>query len=193
MDLEVRRGERVALVGASGVGKSVLTRVALGLQAPDDGTATIDGRSALDMDEVERAGLVCWAPQDPYLFPISIAENVRIADPGAGDDAVETALRRVGAGPWIDRLPDGIHTRVGEFGARCSGGERQRIGLARVALSPATFAVLDEPASHLPRDEVHAAIEGAVAGRADRGLLLVTHHRDELDLVDRVVSLDPEG
>ena len=189
VDLHLDPGERVALVGASGVGKSLLTRVMLGLEGPDRGSASIDGRPAASMDERDRASIVCWAPQDPYLFPTSIADNVRIAAPDADDAAVEEALRRVGAGPWLDRLPEGVHTRVGEFGARCSGGERQRIGLARVALSDAPFAVLDEPASHLPRDEVHAAITGAIAGNPHRGVLLVTHHDDELTLVDRVVTL----
>ncbi len=193
VDLDVGPGERVALVGASGVGKSVLTRVMLGLQAQDTGSAAVDGHPVADMDEARRAAAVCWAPQDPYLFPTSIADNVRIARPDADDAAVEDALRRVGAGPWIDSLPDGVHTRVGEFGARCSGGERQRVGLARVALSHAPYAVLDEPASHLPRDEVHAAIRGAIDARADRGVLLVTHHRDELELMDRVVPLDAPG
>ncbi len=190
VDLDVAPGERVALVGPSGVGKSVLTRVMMGLQARDAGTAAIDGRPVERMDETERAEAVSWAPQDPYIFPTSIADNVRISNPDADDAAVEEALRAVGAGPWIDRLPEGIHTRVGEFGATCSGGERQRIGLARVALSSAPFAVLDEPASHLPRGEVHAAIRAAVDGHPGRGVLLVTHHDDELELMDRVVTLD---
>ncbi len=189
VDLVVGTGERVAIVGPSGVGKSMLTQIVLGLTRPEEGSVTIGGVDITGLDDAGRSALMCWAAQDPHLFPVSIADNVRIADPDANDDRVEWALRAVGAGPWLDALPDGIHTRVGEFGARCSGGERQRVGLARVALSRAPLAVLDEPASHLPRNEAVDAIRAAVDARPGRGLLLVTHHMDELELVDRTIPL----
>jgi len=189
VDLTIAPGERVALMGPTGVGKSTLAEVALGLLEPSDGVAAIDGVPARGLDDEHRASLITWAPQDPHLFPTSIAENVRIARPDADDHEVLAALEAVGAGPWVDRLPDGVRTRVGEMGRACSGGERQRIGLARVALSRAPYVVLDEPASHLPRDEARDALRAVFAAHPGRGGLLITHRADEADLADRLMRI----
>lgn len=190
VELDLRPDERVAIMGPSGAGKSLLTLMLLGLAVPDEGSVTFGGVDVALLDDGTRSRTLCWAPQDPYLFPTSIAENVRMARPDADDVQVERALRRVGAGPLIDRLPAHIHARVGEMGTSLSGGERQRVGLARAVLSDAPFVVLDEPASHLPSAEALDALQAVCDAQANRGCLIVTHHDEEAALADRVLVLN---
>ncbi len=189
VDLDIAPGERVALTGASGAGKSTLADVLVGFAEPSAGQARTGG---VDLEHADGAALretVRWAPQDPHIFATTIAANVRIAAPEADDAEVEAALRAVGAGPWLDALSDGLATRLGEFGERCSGGERQRIGLARAYLCGGGLVVLDEPASHLPHDEALAALAAVMDAEAGRGVLLITHRRDEVALTGREVRL----
>jgi ABC-type transport system involved in cytochrome bd biosynthesis fused ATPase/permease subunit len=134
VDLEIAAGERVALTGASGVGKSTLADVLAGFAEPSAGEVRAGDVDLADVDGAALRETVRWIPQDPHIFATTIGANVRIAAPDADDATVDAALRAVGAGPWLDSLPDGLATRLGEFGERCSGGERQRIGLARAHL-----------------------------------------------------------
>ena len=193
VDLEVAPGERVALTGGSGVGKSTLADVLAGFAEPTAGRVRVGG---IDLERVDGGALrqtVRWMPQEPHIFATTIAANVRIAAPDADDAALVSALRAVGAGPWLDALPDGLATRLGEFGERCSGGERQRIGLARAYLCGGGLLLLDEPASQLPRDEALAALAAVIEATPGRGVLLVTHRREEVALGDREVRLAPRG
>ena len=162
VDLDIEPGERVALTGASGVGKSTLADVLAGFAEPSAGEVRAGGVELADMDGAALRETVRWIPQDPHIFATTIAANVRIAAPDADDATLDAALRAVGAGPWLDSLPDGLATRLGEFGERCSGGERQRIGLARAHLCGGALLLLDEPASHLPHDEALAALSAVM-------------------------------
>ncbi|PTL55553.1 thiol reductant ABC exporter subunit CydC [Paraconexibacter algicola] len=195
VDLDVAAGERVALTGPSGCGKSTLVDVLLGFVDPDpaSGAVTVGGADVTRADGAALRRTVRWAPQDPHVFPTTIAANVRVAAPDADDATVEAALRAVGAGPWLDRLPRGIHTRLGELGEHASGGERQRIGLARALLGGGRLVVLDEPASQLPRADALAALTAVADADPTRGVLLVTHRPEELALADREVHLTPGG
>jgi ABC-type transport system involved in cytochrome bd biosynthesis fused ATPase/permease subunit len=189
VDIDVAPGERVALTGPSGAGKSTLADVLAGFATPDGGEVLIGGRDLAELDGDALREVVRWIPQDPHVFATTIAANVRIASPGADDAELERALRAVGAGPWLDALPDGIATRLGEQGERCSGGERQRIGLARAYLCGGRLLILDEPASHLPRHEALEALSAVMDVDPSRGVLLVTHRREEVDLASREVRL----
>lgn len=189
VDLEIAPGERLALTGASGAGKSTLADVLAGFAAPTAGDVRVGGVELEHIDGRALRETVRWMPQEPHIFATSIAANVRIAAPGADDATLESALRAVGAGPWLDSLPDGLATRLGEFGERCSGGERQRIGLARAYLCGGGLLILDEPASHLPRDEALAALAAVMDASPGRGVLLVTHRREEVALASREVRL----
>jgi thiol reductant ABC exporter CydC subunit len=193
VDLDIAPGERVALTGASGAGKSTLADVLAGFAEPSAGQVRTGG---VDLEHADGAALretVRWIPQDPHVFATTIAANVRLAAPGADDATIEAALRAVGAGPWLDALPDGLATRLGEFGERCSGGERQRIGLARAYLCGGGLVVLDEPASHLPHDEALQALAAVMDAAPGRGVLLVTHRREEVALTERELNLDAAG
>ncbi len=189
VDLDVAPGERVALTGPSGCGKSTLADVLLGFADADAGAARVGGADTRSSDGTALRATVRWAPQDPHIFPTTIAANVRIAAPEADDQTVELALRAVGAGPWLDALPAGLQTRLGEFGEQCSGGERQRVGLARAYLAGGDLVILDEPASQLPREEAVAALAAVMDAAPRRAALLVTHRPEELTLAAREVRL----
>jgi ATP-binding cassette subfamily C protein CydC len=189
LDLVIAPGERVAVEGPSGIGKSTLADLLAGFLQPGAGDAQVGGVALDQADGEALRRLVRWIPQHPHVFSTTVAGNVRIAAPDADDATIEAALRAVGAGPWIDALPDGLATPLGEHGARCSGGERQRIGLARAYLCGGELLILDEPASHLPRDEALSALRAVLDVDPGRGALLIAHRREELALADRVVSL----
>lgn len=189
VDLDVAAAERVALTGPSGCGKSTLADVLVGFARADGGTVEVGGIDLSSADGDALRSRVRLAPQDPHVFPTTIAANVRIAAPAADDATIEAALRAVGAGPWLDALPHGLDTRLGEFGERCSGGERQRIGLARALLAGGDLIILDEPASQLPADEAVEAIAAVLDVDPRRGALLVAHRPQEVCLADRQVAL----
>ncbi|MFJ4920557.1 thiol reductant ABC exporter subunit CydD [Streptomyces sp. NPDC088725] len=187
--LTVEPGETVAIVGPSGVGKTTLLDVVLGFALPDEGRVRVGGRdlSALDLDRWRER--IAWVPQRPYLFAGTIAENVRLARPGADDAAVEDALRDAGAHDFVAALPEGANTVLGEDGSGLSAGQRQRLALARAFLADRPLLLLDEPTAALD-GETEAGIVDAV-GRlaAGRTVLLVVHRPALLAVADRVITL----
>lgn len=189
VDLDIAQHERVALMGPSGAGKSTLAEMLVGFVAPDAGSVTVGGVDVREDDGGRLRRLVRWAPQDPHLFPTTLAANLRIAAPDAADEELERALRSVGGGPWLDRLPQGLQTPLGEQGERCSGGERQRVGLARALLAGGELVVLDEPASQLPPGEAIEALQAVLDADPSRGALLITHRSQEASLAGRTVHL----
>jgi thiol reductant ABC exporter CydC subunit len=190
----VAAGERVALVGASGAGKSTLAALLVKFLPTRGGRVELVGADGirqfgeLDGDDVRRAVGLC--AQDTYLFDTTIAENVRLARPGASDDQIREALGRAHLLDWVDGLPAGLATRVGEHGARVSAGQRQRIALARTLLAGFPVIVLDEPTEHLDEPTAAALMADLLAQTADRTLLLLTHRQAELHAFDRVLRLD---
>ncbi|MFC9235880.1 thiol reductant ABC exporter subunit CydD [Streptomyces decoyicus] len=191
---EVRPGETVALVGPSGAGKSTLLSVLLGFTEPHAGRALVDGRDIASLSPESWRQRIAWVPQHPHLFAGTIAENVRLARPDADDAAVRTALGDAGALDFIDALPDGMATRLGESGAGLSAGQRQRLALARAFLADRPVLLLDEPTANLD-GATEEAVVGAVRRLAvGRTVLLVVHRPALLAVADRVVRLpEPVG
>ncbi|MFF3743617.1 thiol reductant ABC exporter subunit CydD [Streptomyces kronopolitis] len=191
---EVRPGETVALVGPSGAGKSTLLSVLLGFTAPAAGRALVDGRDIASLEPESWRQRIAWVPQQPHLFAGSIAENVRLARPDADEAAVRAALADAGALDFVDALPDGTASRLGESGAGLSAGQRQRLALARAFLADRPILLLDEPTANLDgatEEAVVAAVRRLAAGRT---VLLVVHRPALLAVADRVVRLpDPAG
>jgi ABC-type transport system involved in cytochrome bd biosynthesis fused ATPase/permease subunit len=126
---------------------------------------------------------------DPHVFGSTLAENVRFARPGASDAEVAGALRTAQLGPWLDGLPRGLQTMLGDGYAHVSGGERARIGLARAILADQPVLVLDEPTAHLDNATARAVTDDLLAAGEGRTLLWITHGRIGLDRMDRVLDL----
>ncbi|WP_037708054.1 thiol reductant ABC exporter subunit CydD [Streptomyces griseus] len=188
--LTVEPGETVALVGPSGAGKSTLLDVVLGFTEPEAGGAVrVGGVDLAELDPEAWRARIAWVPQRPYLFAGSIAENVRLARPGASDAEVRAALRDAGADSFVDGLPDGAGTVLGEDGAGLSAGQRQRLALARAFLADRPLLLLDEPTAALD-GETEAGIVDAVRRLAEgRTVLLVVHRPALLAVADRVVTI----
>jgi len=182
-------GERMALVGPSGAGKSTVGQLLLRLLEPEDGRITVDGVALGSLDRHAWARRVAWVPQTASLFHGSVAENIRLARPDASPEEVVRAAELARADAFIRRLPAGYDTQVGERGARLSGGELQRIALARAFLKDASVLVLDEATAHLDsrhEAEVQEAIRRLVEGRT---VLVIAHRLNTVVDADRIVLL----
>ncbi|MFM9612599.1 thiol reductant ABC exporter subunit CydD [Streptomyces niveiscabiei] len=185
----VEPGETVALVGPSGAGKSTLLDVLLGFTRPTEGQVRIGGADLTGLDLEEWRSRIAWVPQRPHLYAATIAENVRLARPDADDTAVRRALADAGALEFVDALPAGLDTVLGEDGAGLSAGQRQRLALARAFLADRPVLLLDEPTAALDgatEAEVVAAVRRLVEGRT---VLLVVHRPALLEVADRVVRV----
>lgn len=189
-DLALMPGRSVALVGPSGIGKSTLAELAVRFREPDAGSILLGGvpLAAIGGNAVREA--VRLSPQDAYLFTTTLRDNVALGRAGAGDADVRAALAAVGLGEWLDSLPHGLDTEVGEAGARVSGGQRQRIAAARMFLADARFLIFDEPTAHLDPaggDDLQRRL--VALARPRRGVLVITHEHAALDAFDEVLEL----
>jgi thiol reductant ABC exporter CydD subunit len=189
VDLDLHPGELVAVVGASGAGKTTLGRVLLGLTRPDEGFVVAGGRPLTDADLDRWRERVAWASQHPALVPGTVAANLALGRPGADPAAIQEAARLAGADRFVRRLPAGYDTVVGDGGHGLSAGQRQRLGLARALLRDASLVVLDEPTVHLDAAAATRVGETVEALRGSRTILLLTHDPDLAARADRVLGL----
>ncbi len=190
MDLELVPGKRVALVGPNGAGKSTVAAVLLRFCDLSAGTATLCGHDLASFDADDVRSLIGGCPQDPHIFDDTIAANLRLAKPDAGDDELSDAAARAGLLPWIRALPHGLQTSVGAHGAAMSGGERQRLALARALLADPAVLILDEPAASLEPASRRALMTDLLAVTTGRATLLITHQFDGLAQMDEIIVLD---
>ncbi|THA37704.1 thiol reductant ABC exporter subunit CydD [Streptomyces sp. A1547] len=190
MDLNLEAGRRIAVVGSSGAGKTSLAQALLRFLDPHEGAYTLGGTDArtLDSDEVRRIVGLC--AQDAHLFDSSVRENLRLARTGASEEELRQALAAARLLEWADGLPDGLDTLVGEHGERISGGQRQRLALARALLADFPVLVLDEPAEHLDLATADALTADLLAATEGRTTVLITHRLAGLEAVDEVLVLD---
>lgn len=187
LTLRIPSGARVALVGPSGAGKTSLLRILAGLEEPADGQILVDGRPLTAPERQERAAMLT---QHVELASTTIADNLRVVAPAADDATLDAALTRAGLAAELARWPEGIHTAVGEGGALLSGGQRRRVGLARLLLQERSLLILDEPTADLDRESeqtVRALLADAQEGRT----VIETSHRLRAALeADLVIVLE---
>ncbi|MFD3614350.1 thiol reductant ABC exporter subunit CydD [Streptomyces sp. NPDC058676] len=185
----VETGETVALVGPSGAGKSTLLNALLGFVRPSEGRVLAGGVDLAEADLEQWRARIAWVPQRPHLFAGTIAENVRLARPDADDTAVRRSLTDAGALEFVDALPQGADTVLGEDGAGLSAGQRQRLALARAFLADRPVLLLDEPTAALDGATEAEVVEAVRRLAVGRTVLLVVHRPALLSVADRVVRL----
>jgi ATP-binding cassette subfamily C protein CydCD len=186
----VRPGGTVALVGASGAGKSTVAGLLLRFFDPQQGRITLGGTDlrALRLDDLRRH--VALVAQDTYLFNDTLEANIRLAGRDASTADVRRAIDRAALGDFVDRLPEGLATRVGERGVQLSGGQRQRISIARAFLKDAPILILDEATSHLDtisEQQIRAALDELMAARTS---LIIAHRLSSIQNADMILVLE---
>jgi ATP-binding cassette, subfamily B, bacterial len=190
LDLHVAPGESLALVGATGSGKSTVAGLLARLYDPEDGRVLLDGLDLRDLrlGEVRRA--VALVFEETFLFSESVRENIRVGRPDADDEAVQRAAELAGAAEFVDRLPDRYETVLGERGFSLSGGQRQRIAIARAILADPAVLVLDDATSAVDatkEHEIRAKLAEVMRGRTT---LVIAHRPATIALADRVAVLE---
>jgi thiol reductant ABC exporter CydC subunit len=188
-DLWLPAGHRVAVTGPSGSGKTTLAMVLLRFLDPSAGTVTLAGTDITELDSDAVRSVVGLCEQDAHIFDSTLRENLRLARPAATDAELRDALRGARLSGWADSLPEGLDTPVGEHGAQLSGGQWQRLALARVLLADFPVVILDEPAEHLDEETADALTGDLLAATAGRTVLLITHRPVPAAQVDQVLRL----
>jgi thiol reductant ABC exporter CydD subunit len=190
LDLELSAGETVALVGPSGAGKSTIASLLLRLAEPTSGRVLADGFDVAAVDPQAWRRQLAWLPQLPSVLRGTVAANIRLADPTASFERVRAAAELAGAAGFVDDLPLGYETVVGDGGRPLSAGQARRLALARVFLRNAPFVILDEPTAHLDDDSADR-IAAAIDEQRGRCTMLVISHRSELAAhCDRIVRIE---
>ncbi|MCB1735802.1 MAG: thiol reductant ABC exporter subunit CydD [Gammaproteobacteria bacterium] len=183
-------GETLAVIGASGAGKTSLMNLLLGFVEPDAGALRINGTPLPDLDLAGWRSHIAWLPQNPRLFAGSIADNIRLGAPDADDTAVIAAARAAHADAFIDKLPHGYETAIGEAGAGLSGGQIQRIALARAYLRDAPLLILDEPTASLDAESETLINDALAVLCRGRSVILIAHRLQTLSLADRILVME---
>ncbi len=189
VDLDLAPGRRIALVGPSGSGKSTIAAVLLRLLDHREGSYTLAGGDVRDLGEESVREAMAAVNQQAHLFDSTIEENLRLANRSADDAAIRAALEGAALDAWVDSLPDGLATRVGAHGSAVSGGQAQRIALARVLLADRPIAVLDEPGEHLDAQMADQVTATALTATAGRSVVLITHRMAHTGDCDEVMVM----
>jgi ATP-binding cassette subfamily C protein CydC len=190
ISLSIAPGERVALVGPSGGGKSTILALAAGLLTPDRGTVTLAGKPLIRPGLAAHGARIGYLLQRTELFRGSIADNLRMGRPDASDDDLQIAAAAVGLDRAIANLPKRLHHRLGDGGTGLSGGERRRLGIARLLVASPDVYVFDEATEGLDAATAALVIKNIRLEARGRATLSATHHRDEAESADRLLWIE---
>ena len=190
LTLKIKAGEQIALVGKSGSGKSTLASLLLGFFPPSSGNIQINDQNLERVDLKEWREQIAWVPQAPALFQDTIAANIRLARPDADLSAVAAAASAAHLTEFIESLPEGYETLIGEDGARLSGGQAQRLALARAFLKDAPILLLDEPTSQLDPDTESHLADATHQLIKDRTSITIAHRLNTVFQADRILVLN---
>ncbi|MEO8441741.1 MAG: ABC transporter ATP-binding protein [Betaproteobacteria bacterium] len=190
VSFEVAAGSTVALVGASGAGKTTIANLLLRFWDPAEGTVRLDGVDLRQLTLTSLRQRIALVAQDTYLFNDTLEANIRFAHPGTTAAAIQRALEQAALADFVARLPEGLQTRVGERGVQLSGGQRQRVAIARAFLKDAPILVLDEATSHLDtvsEEQVRSALDALMV---DRTTIVIAHRLSTIRAADLILVLD---
>lgn len=190
LTFHIAAGERVAMVGSSGAGKSTLMTLVLGFLHATAGNIYVDGIPLTDLDPKSWLRHIAWVPQRPTLFHGTVLENIRLGNADMTLDKVQAAAEKAHAHDFICHLPQGYNTLIGERGQGLSGGQIQRIALARAFLKQASLLLLDEPTSSLDPDKEHQITEAIEKLSSGRTVLSIAHRLTTVRDVDRILVLE---
>lgn len=190
ISFSVRRGETVAIAGHSGSGKSTIISLACGTVRPSNGTVRIEGLDTRQLTEEDVWRSVSLVSQDVYLRDAPLRDNLSYGLLDATDERLLDALQRAGLGDLLRQLPDGLDTMVGQRGKRFSGGERQRIAIARAVLRDRPLLILDEATSHLDTEREEGILDAIEAIATEKAVLVVAHRASAIERADRVVMIE---
>ena len=187
--MDIQQGECVAITGASGCGKTTVSKLLLGLYPIQNGSICIDGKNMAEVTRKEWRQRIAYVPQEPYLFNGSIRENIRMGRLDASDEEIENAARLANAHDFILNLENGYDTAVGERGNRLSGGQRQRIAIARAILKQAPIMLLDEATSALDNESEQLVNDAMKKLQRQMTIIMIAHRPSTIALADRVVEM----
>lgn len=188
-NLDIEKGKCVAITGASGRGKSTLAKLMLGFYRPNGGSIYIDGVSISEMGLKALRELIAYVPQEPYLYNVSIAQNIAYGKPEATQEEIIAAAKAANAHEFIMRQENGYNTVAGERGGRLSGGEKQRIAIARAIIKNAPILLLDEATSALDNESEYLVQEAIQKMMKDRTTIMIAHRPSTIATADIVVNL----
>ena len=190
VNFTVKAGESVALTGESGAGKSTIANLLMRFYEPDSGAIYIDGKNIKDIHQNSLRDIIAYVPQDVYLFNKTIKENISLACPDASDEEIKQAAKVAMADGFIKRLEQGYDTNVGERGVQLSGGEKQRIAIARAVLKNSSILLMDEAVSNLD-SESEALFRQALNNiRKNKTIITIAHRPSTIKEADRVVKIE---
>jgi ATP-binding cassette subfamily C protein LapB len=190
VSFKIKAGEKVAIIGRMGSGKTTIEKLILGLYSPTAGTVLVDGIDLRQLDPVEIRALVGYVSQDVFLFRGTVRENIAIAHATSDDQQILKAAQLAGVDDFIRYHPLGYDMPIGEGGSGLSGGQRQAIAIARALLSDPKILVLDEPSASMDPQSEAQFIQRLEAHIPDKTLIIVTHRNSILSLVSRVIILE---
>lgn len=188
LSLQIDKGESIAVTGPSGCGKTTLSKLLLGLYPVLEGDISVGGESYRSMDNRKIRSRIAYVPQEPYLFNMSVKENIRLGKQDASEEEVIQAAKAAHAHEFILKLEKGYDTNVGERGNRLSGGQKQRIAIARAILKDAPIVLMDEATSALDNESEQLVNDALKSMKHSRNIIMIAHRPSTIALADRVCA-----